>query len=146
VTALAEVEPERPAALPAAEFQITYTAILVPRSSHHALTGPVADRLQGWARLLCTAWGWRPLQITVEPDYLALTLGLSPAEAPARAVHRLRRFLSHQLLDAFPDLQADIPSQGFWASAYLLSAGEPPSASRIAIFVQDTRRAQGIDV
>lgn len=130
---------------PTAEYRLRLTAVLIPRLAQHVLSGAVAEFLRDWVARLCLAWGWQAQAIDVQPSYLALTLGLSPAEIPTRAVHRLRRSLSDHLLQEFPALQAELPSGRFWASGYLLTTGSAPRVEYIWDFLRQTRHSQGVE-
>lgn len=127
-----------------AEYDLPFTAVLVPRFPEHVLGEKLAQDLNIWTRRLCVAWDWRAEKIVVEPAYLALTVSLSPEVAPARAVHQLRQDLSKRVIDNYPALAADLPSGRFWVRSYLLVAGETPDDERIQAFIDSTRRAQGL--
>ncbi len=135
-------EPEGP--LPEARYQLEFTAVLVPRFPDHKLTGQLAQDLRDWLARLCVAWGWRADAIEIDPDYLCLTVTLTPEVAPSRAVHRLRQDLSDRILEAYPGVTTDLPSGRFWARGYLLSAGTQVSPDHIRAFLAETRRSQGL--
>jgi len=135
-------EPDGP--LPEARYQLEFTAVLVPRFPDHKLTGELARDLTDWVTRLCVAWGWRADAIDIQPEYLCLTLTLTPEVAPSRAVHRLRQDLSDRILEAYPGVVADLPSGRFWARGYLLSAGTHVSPEHIHAFLAETRRTQGL--
>ncbi|OGO12233.1 MAG: hypothetical protein A2Y93_18080 [Chloroflexi bacterium RBG_13_68_17] len=135
-------EPEGP--LPEARYQLEFTAVLVPRFPDHRLTGQLAQDLHDWVTRLCIAWGWRADAVDIQPDYLCLTVTLTPEVAPSRAVHRLRQDLSDRILEAYPGVTTDLPSGRFWARGYLLSAGTQVSPDHIRAFLAETRRSQGL--
>jgi REP element-mobilizing transposase RayT len=132
-----------PFPLASAAAQLRFSLVLVPRFPEHRLTGGMIEPLRTWVHRLCLAWDWRLEHIEVQPDRLALTLDLGPEVAPALAVQQLRDGLASRLLQAFPQLAADLPSGRFWASPFLLTSGPLPAAREITEFIQDTRRAQG---
>ncbi|NIS81305.1 MAG: hypothetical protein GTO14_14130 [Anaerolineales bacterium] len=131
--------------LPEAEYYLPITAILVPRFPEHQLTGALAENLQDWVERLCLAWDWRADEVSIHPDYLSLTVSLSPETAPSKAVHRLQDDLSNRVLNTFPELARDLPSGRFWARSFLLFTGGPPKAERVHSFVKTTRRGQGLE-
>ena len=131
---------------PEAKYNLPFTGVFLPRFPEHRLIGPISERLNEWVDRVCVAWGWRAQAIDVQADYLCLTLNLNPETAPGRAFFLLRQELSQRILQAFPDLAVDLPSSVFWAPGYLLTAGGPPPQGRIASFIQDTRKAQGLSV
>jgi CheY-like chemotaxis protein len=135
-------EPNGP--LPEARYNLDFTAVLVPRFPNHRLTGRLAEDLRDWVARLCIAWGWRADEIDIQPDYLRLTVTLTPEVAPSRAVHRLRQDLSERILQAYPGVTTDLPSNRFWARGYLLSAGKHADPDRIRAFIAETRRTQGL--
>ncbi len=135
-----------PIPLPDAEYYLPVTAVLVPRFPEHRLTGPLVENLQEWVVRLCLAWDWRADEVSIEPDYLCLTMSISPETAPSNAVLRLRDDLSQRILSAFPEFVDDLPSRRFWARSYLLITGGPPPAKRLQEFVETTRKSQGIEI
>jgi CheY-like chemotaxis protein len=131
--------------LPDAEYYLPVTAVLVPRFPEQKLVGALADNLHGWVVRLCLAWDWRADEVVIEPEYLCLTMSISPETAPSDAIERLRDDLSQRILSAFPEFVENLPSRRFWARSYLLITGGPPSAERVQAFVQSTRKGQGIE-
>jgi REP element-mobilizing transposase RayT len=136
-----EIIIQAPPAAPGAP--LLFSVVLVPRFPEHRLAAGMADPLRAWIHRVCLAWDWRAELIDIRPDRLTLMVSLGPEVAPAQAVQQLRDGLAARLLQTFPHLAADLPSGRFWASAFLLSSGPPPSENDIAEFILDTRRAQG---
>lgn len=132
--------------LPDAEYYLPVSAILVPRFPEHRLIDELAENLQEWVVRLCLAWDWRADEVTIEPDYLCLTMSISPETAPSNAVERLRDDLSQRILSAFPEFVENLPSRRFWARSYLLITGGPPPTEEVQAFVQSTRKGQGIEI
>ncbi len=143
-------EPESPAQehvpLPDAEYYLPVTAVLVPRFPEQQLIGALADNLHEWVVRLCLAWDWRADEVVIEPEYLCLTMSISPETAPSIAIERLQDDLSQRILSAFPEYVEILPSRRFWARSYLLITGGPPPVERVQAFVQGTRRGQGIEI
>ena len=137
---------QEPIPLPDAEYYLPVTAVLVPRFPEHRLTGALAENLQQWVIRLCLAWDWRADEVSIEPDYLCLTMSISQETAPSNAVFRLRDDLSQRILSAFPEFVDDLPSRRFWARSYLLITGGSPPTERLHAFVEATRKAQGIKI
>jgi CheY-like chemotaxis protein len=137
---------QEPIPLPDAEYYLPVTAVLVPRFPEHRLTGALAENLQQWVIRLCLAWDWRADEVSIEPDYLCLTMSISQETAPSNAVFRLRDDLSQRILSAFPEFVDDLPSRRFWARSYLLITGGSPPTERLHAFVEATRKAQGIEI
>jgi CheY-like chemotaxis protein len=131
--------------LPDAEYYLPVTAVLVPRFPEQQLVGALAENLQEWVVRLCLAWDWRADDVTIDPDYLCLTMSISPETAPSIAIERLRDDLSQRILSAFPEFVENLPSRRFWARSYLLITGGPPPSERVLAFVQSTRKGQGIE-
>ncbi len=132
--------------LPEAEYQLSFTAVLIPLFPEHRLEGELARHLEQWVQRLCLAWDWRADRVQIYPECLCVTLSLLPEVAPAGAVRQLRDGLTMRILQAFPHLAEDLPSGRFWARGYLLTAGAPPSLQRIRDFIRETRNAQGLPV
>ncbi len=132
--------------LPDAEYYLPVTAVLVPRFPEQQLVGALADNLHEWVVRLCLAWDWRADEVVIEPEYLCLTMSISPETAPSIAIERLRDDLSQRILSLFPDFVEILPSRRFWARSYLLITGGPPPVERVQAFVQSTRKGQGIEI
>ena len=126
------------------KYYLPFTAILLPRFPHHRLTGSLANKLENWLKDLCVAWGWRVDQIDLRSEFLRFTISLSPDIAPAQAVQHLANNLSSRILDAFPGLTDDLPSGQFWTKSYLLTAGSDVGKERLALFIETTRKDQGL--
>lgn len=126
------------------QIQLPYSLVFIPRFPEHRLAGVLAERIRSWSQRLSIAWDWRMVDLSIEPEYLSVTLQLSPEIPPATVVRTLRHELSEKILNAYPDLASDLPSNRFWATSYLLLAGPAPSQSQIRAFIVDTRKAQGL--
>jgi REP element-mobilizing transposase RayT len=125
-------------------YYLPFTAILIPRFPNHRLTGSLANQLENWLKDLCVAWGWRVDHIDLRADFLRFTFSLSPDIAPAQAVQHLANNLSSRILNAFPGLMSDLPSGQFWTKSYLLTAGSDVGKDRLALFIETTRKEQGL--
>jgi REP element-mobilizing transposase RayT len=126
------------------KYYLPFTAILLPRFPHHRLTGSLADQLENWLKDLCIAWGWRVDHVDLRSELLRFTISLSPDVAPAQAVQNLANNLSGKILNAFPNLKDDLPSGQFWTKSYLLTAGSDVGKDRLALFIETTRKEQGL--
>jgi CheY-like chemotaxis protein len=126
------------------KYYLPFTAILLPRFPHHRLTGSLANKLENWLKDLCVAWGWRVDHVDLRSEFLRFTISLSPDVAPAQAVQHLANNLSSRILDAFPGLTDDLPSGQFWTKSYLLTAGSDVGKERLALFIETTRKDQGL--
>jgi CheY-like chemotaxis protein len=126
------------------KYYLPFTAILLPRFPHHRLTGSLADQLENWLKDLCIAWGWRVDHIDLRSELLRFTISLSPDVAPAQAVQNLANNLSDKILNAFPNLKDDLPSGQFWTKSYLLTAGSDVGKDRLSLFIETTRKEQGL--
>ncbi len=126
------------------DYLLPYTLVLLPRFPEHDLARLFDDELAYWVERICLAWDWRAEHVEVDAEYMSVTLSLLPEVAPARAVRQLRDDLSARILSSYPELGQDLPSGRFWASPYLLTVGHPPADERLAAFLEDTRRDQGL--
>jgi CheY-like chemotaxis protein len=128
-----------------AKYDLPFTAVLIPRFPEHTLVGNLASQLKEWVERLCLAWDWRADEIIVQPDYLSITVSLSPEIAPSQAVRQLNNDLTDKILQTYPQLENDLPSKRFWARSYLLTTGDRPQPERVRAFVQNTRHGQGLE-
>jgi REP element-mobilizing transposase RayT len=126
-----------------ARYHLPFSAVLVPFLQAHRLDDTLAEKVRTWVQDICIAWGWRAEDVQTSPDYLRLTLNLSPDTAPSTAIHHLATALSKQILTTNLDFSKDLPSDQFWAKHYLLIAGEEIGIERIQTFVEATRQDPG---
>jgi REP element-mobilizing transposase RayT len=126
-------------------YDLPVTTVLFPRFPNHQLTQSIGAKLAVWIPKLCIAWGWRATSVEIRPTHLQMTLRLSPEVAPAQAIQRIARDLSHQILRTFPHLARDLPSQRFWAKGYLLTTGTSLDPKHTRAFLKKIRRNQGLN-
>lgn len=126
-----------------ARYHLPFSAVLVPFLQTHRLDETLAEKVRIWVQDICIAWGLRAEGVQTSPDFLRLTLNLSPDTAPSTAIHHLASALSKQILATNPNFSKDLPSDQFWAKHYLLIAGEEIGTERIQTFVEATRQDPG---
>lgn len=126
------------------KYYLPFTTILLPRFPNHRLTGSLGNQIETWLKDLCIAWGWRLDTIDLRPELLRFTISLSPDIAPAQAVQHLAHHLSTRILQAFPGFNEDLPSGQFWTKSYLLTAGSDVGKDRLSLFIETTRKEQGL--
>ncbi len=134
------LEPVSPAV-----YNLYYACLLVPRFTHHHLTGDLLERLGEWVPQICIAFGWRLEYISVRPDYLQWIVNVPPATSPGYLMRILRQHTSEKIFAEFPRFKKENPSGDFWAPGYLMMGGsQPPPAQLIKDFIAQTRQRQGI--
>ena len=135
-----EVEPVSPSM-----YNLTYACVLIPRFPHHHLTGEMAKRLTDWITHLCVAFGWRLEMLSVRPEYMQWLVNVPPNTSPGYLMRTIREHTSRRMFVEFPVTEEDNPSGDFWAPGYLiLGSPQPPPASLIQEFMQNTRSRQGL--
>lgn len=126
-------------------YNLTYVCLLIPRFTHHLLTGDLSERLSEWLHQICIAYAWRLEHISLRPDYLQWIVNVPPATSPGYLMRILRQQTSQKIFFEFPRFKKDNPSGDFWALPYLIMAGtQSPSSQLIKEFIQQTRTRQGI--
>ena len=134
------LEPVSPAV-----YNLDYACLLVPRFTHHHLTGDLLERLGEWVPQICIAFGWRLEYISVRPPYLQWIVNVPPATSPGYLMRILRQHTSEKIFAEFPRYKKENPSGDFWAPGYLIMGGaQPPPAQLIKDFIAQTRQRQGI--
>jgi REP element-mobilizing transposase RayT len=124
---------------------LSYACIMVPRMPQHSIGGDLAERLSGWTRQLCLAYGWRLTLLVVHPDYVEWVMNVPPTASPSTMMRIFRQQTSTRIFADFPALVRDNPSGDFWAPGYLImSSGQLPPEAVAKDFIQQTRRRQGI--
>lgn len=140
ITHLSQLEPATPTL-----SLLNYTCVLIPRLPQHYLTGELADNLSQWVQHFCLAFGWRLEGISIRPDYLQWTVQVAPSVSPGNLVRIIRQRTSTAIFKSFGYLENQNPSGDFWATGYLIVSGsQPPSASLLRDFINQTRKRQGI--
>jgi len=135
-----EVEPVSPSM-----YNLTYACVLIPRFPHHHLTGEMAKRLTDWITHLCVAFGWRLEMLSVRPEYMQWLVNVPPNTSPGYLMRTIREHTSRRMFVEFPVTEEDNPSGDFWAPGYLiLGSPQPPPATLIQEFMQNTRSRQGL--
>ncbi len=140
VTGKIALEPVSPAV-----FSLQYACLLIPRFTHHHLTGDLSEKLSKWVSEICIAFGWRLEYLSVRPDYLQWVVNVPPATSPGFLMRVMRQHTSERIFADFPALARENPSGDFWAPGYLIMGGaQPPPAQLIKNFIAQTRQRQGI--
>ncbi len=126
-------------------YNLDYACLLVPRFTHHHLTGDLSELLSDWVPQICIAFCWRLEYISVRPDYLLWIVNVPPATSPGYLMQILRRHTSENIFNEFSRFTRENPSGDFWAPGYLIMGGsQPPPAQLIKDFIVQTRQRQGI--
>jgi len=126
-------------------YSLNYACLLIPRFTHHHLTGDLATSISEWVLHTCISYGWRLEHIAVRPDYLQWIVNIPPATSPGYLMRIVRQRLSERLFEDFPRFKKENPSGDFWAPGYLIMGGsQPPPAQLIREYIQQTRQRQGI--
>jgi REP element-mobilizing transposase RayT/CheY-like chemotaxis protein len=137
---LDSLEPASPALC-----NLSYACMMVPRMPNHSIEGDLRERLSGWARQLCLAYGWRLDLLVVSPDHVEWVVNVPPAASPSTIMRLFRQQTSAHIFANFPALARENPSGDFWAPGYLImSSGQLPPESLVKDFIQRTRRRQGV--
>jgi REP element-mobilizing transposase RayT len=111
----------------------------------HRVEGDLAERLTGWTKQLCLAYGWRLYMLVIQPDYVEWVLNVPPMVSPSSLMRVFRQQTSLRIFADFPAMGRDNPSGDFWAPGYLImSNGQLPPESVARDFVEQTRRRQGV--
>ena len=123
---------------------LNYFCLLIPRMLQHQITGDLAQRIAEWVGQLCMAFGWRLLQLLIQPTNLQWVVKMAPTIPPSHLMDTIRQHTSERIFASFPELKQDNPSGDFWAPGYLVTTGiEPPSEKVIQDFIQQVRNYQG---
>lgn len=140
VTRKMVLEPVSPAV-----YNLDYACLLVPRFTHHHLTGDLSEQLGKWVPEICVAFGWRLEYISIRPEHLQWIVNVPPATSPGYLMRILRQHTSEKIFADFPRYAKENPSGDFWAPGYLIMGGsQPPPAQLIKDFIAQTRHRQGI--
>jgi len=124
---------------------LSYACMMVPRMPQHSIGGDLAERLSGWTRQLCLAYGWRLDRLEVNPDYVEWVMNVPPTVSPSTMMRIFRQQTSARIFADFPALLRDNPSGDFWAPGYLImSSGQLPPEVLVKEFIKQTRRRQGV--
>jgi REP element-mobilizing transposase RayT len=119
--------------------------VLIPRFTHHHLTGDIATRLSEWISHMCVAFGWRLEHLSIRPEYILWLVNVPPSTSPGYLMRTIRQHTSRRMFVEFPMLEEDNPSGDFWAPGYLIMSGtQPPPPQLVKDFIRNTRNRQGL--
>jgi REP element-mobilizing transposase RayT/DNA-binding response OmpR family regulator len=134
------LEPASPAM-----YHLKYACLLMPRFTHHFLTGELAERLSEWLGQTCIAFGWRLEHLSIRPEYMQWIVSVPPATSPGHLMRIVRQQTSKLIFDEFNRLKRENPSGDFWAPGYLIMGGAQPHPPKLVKdFIRSTREKQGI--
>ncbi len=129
----------------ASVYNLDYVCVLIPRFTHHLLTGELSERLGDWLPQICQAFTWRLEYISIRPEFLQWIASVPPASSPAYFMRILRQHTSEKIFLEFPRYKRENPSGDFWAPGYLIMGGtQPPPSQLIKDYIAQTRHRQGI--
>ncbi|MEN6408539.1 MAG: transposase, partial [Anaerolineaceae bacterium] len=135
-----ELEPVAPGL-----YDLNYACVLLPRFSHHYLTGELAAKLAGWTPDICLGFGWRLEGLSIRPDYMQWIVRVLPATAPGVMIRQMRQALSQRIFETFPHLQYENLLGDFWAPGYLVVGGtQMATGQMVRDFITQTRQRQGM--
>jgi len=125
--------------------RLTYTFLMIPRMPEHLIKGDLLQYLSEWTPQLCMAFGWRLEHILIHTDYFLWIISVGPKVSPGNIIKKIRNNLSQRILDEFPRLAKENPSEDFWAPDYLVYNGsQSPLNQVIEDFITQTRMQQGV--
>ena len=129
----------------ASVYNLDYVCVLIPRFTHHLLTGDISERLGDWLPQICLAYNWRLEYISIRPEYLLWIANVPPATSPAYFMRILRQNTSEKIFLEFPRYKRENPSGDFWAPGFMIMGGsQPPPSQLIKDYIAQTRQRQGI--
>lgn len=124
---------------------LSYACMMLPRMPQHSVGGDLAQRLSGWTKLICLAYGWRLDELVVNPEYVIWVVNLPPEISPSYMMRVFRQQTSARIFTDFPTLGRENPSGDFWAPGYLImSSSQLPSDALVADFIKHARHRQGV--
>jgi REP element-mobilizing transposase RayT/CheY-like chemotaxis protein len=124
---------------------LSYTFVVIPRMSHHHLTGDLAARLSEWMVWLAQAFDWHMEHLSIRPDYVLWSLRAEPEIAPATIILQVRQQTTKRIYDEFTQIEKDNPSGDFWAPGYLVASGlQSLTVPVINEFIRRIRQRQGV--
>jgi REP element-mobilizing transposase RayT len=130
--------------LAAAEGELRYGFVLVPRLPKHRSEGDLAEKLALWLPELCLAFGWRLESMSVQPEFLQWMVSMPAGESPESSARTLDAQLSARIFDEFPSVGRDNPSGHFWATGFMVLSGTAPTPAQVSEYVRATRTRQGV--
>jgi REP element-mobilizing transposase RayT len=125
-------------------YDVSYTALVIPRFGSHYLIGDLANNLPDWMQQICVSFGWRLDFLIVDHEYLEWGIHVPPTTPPIYFMRIIRQQTSLQILSDFPRIRRENLSNDFWAMGYLVASGTLPYPSGvIQQFIQQIRERQG---
>ncbi len=127
-------------------YHLTYACLLIPRFSHHYLTGDLADKLAEWLPNIAVSFGWRLESLAVRPEYLQWVVNVQPNTSPGFVMKTTRDHTNEKIFTTFTKIKRENPSGDFWAPGYLIMGGSNPHPPQlIRDYIKQIRMRQGLE-
>lgn len=126
-------------------YDISYTCLLIPRSSSQQLEGDLADSLRQWLGEICEMWNWQVDFLTVKFGYFQWGLRVASSIQIGQFMKEIRSKTSELVISNFPEHGDGSPEIDFWAPGYLVVLGtRPHPQAMIEHYINLVRRQQGL--
>ena len=125
-------------------YDLSYTCLLLPRSSSHQLSGNIVDCIQEEIEKLSVSFGWCLDFFQIDPSYLQWTVCVPPSVSTTYVIQIIRNRTSVRVFTDFPQLKEE-QDFDFWAPGYLVFIGAQPHLVEIINrYIHQIRQQQGI--
>lgn len=114
-------------------YLIIYHLAWTPKRRKPVLTGDVAKDCKAWIENTCEEYGWRVLELAVQPDYVHLVVETFPTTPAYEVVKQCKGVTSHELRLKYPVLKK-LPSM--WNRSYFAATAGEVSTEIIQEYVE----------
>lgn len=114
-------------------YLINYHLVWTPKRRKPVLTGHVAKDCQALIAAKCEEYGWRVIELAIQPDHVHLFVETFPTTAASEVVKQCKGVTSHELRQKYPILKK-LPS--LWTRSYFAATAGNVSAETIQRYIE----------
>ena len=114
-------------------YLIIYHLVWTPKRRKPVLTGDVAQDCQALIEAKCKEYGWRVIELAIQPDHVHLFVETFPTTAASEVVKQCKGVTSHELREKYPVLKK-LPS--LWTRSYFAATAGNVSAETIQRYIE----------
>jgi putative transposase len=107
--------------------------VWTPKRRKPVLTGLVAKECKTWIENKCKEYGWRGIELAIQPDHVHLFVETFPTTPASEVVKQCKGVTSHELREKYPFLKK-LPS--LWTRSYFAATAGNVSAATIKRYIE----------
>ena len=117
-------------------YLIIYHLAWTPKRRKPVLVGDVAKDCRILIENTCEQYGWRIIELAIQPDYVHLFIEVFPTTPAYEVVKQCKGITSHELRKKYPSLRK-LPS--LWTRSYFAATAGNVSAETIKRYIEEQK-------